>query len=45
MGKILNGKIYDKNGGISEIKNGNGKVKEYEHNGKLEFEGVFIKLS
>ena len=41
--KKWNGKGYDKNRNIIyEIKNGNGKVKEYYYNGNLEFEGEYI---
>ena len=37
-----NGKGYDENGNIIyELKNGNGKVKEYYHN-KLIFEGEYL---
>ena len=39
----MNGKIYDKNGGIIEIKNGNGKVKEYE-DGILTYEGEYLNF-
>ena len=38
----MNGKIYNKNGGIIEKKNCNGKVKEYDYDGKLEFEGEYL---
>ena len=38
-----NGKGYDENGNIIyELKNGNGKVKEYNNYGELIFEGVYI---
>ena len=38
--KKWNGKGFDEYGNIIyELKNGNGKVKEYYYNGKLEFEG------
>ena len=38
-----NGKGYDENGNIVyELKNGNGKVKEYYDNGKLYFEGKYL---
>jgi len=41
--KKYNGKGYDKNGNIIyELINGNGKVKEYHYNGKLEFEGEYL---
>ena len=40
--KKWNGKGYDRNGNmIYELKNGSGKVKEYE-NGKLSFEGKYL---
>ena len=39
-----NGKGYDENGNIIyELINGNGKVKEYDIDGKLEFEGEYLK--
>jgi len=38
-----NGKGYDENGNIIyELKNGNGKVKEYYYDGVLEFEGEYL---
>ena len=38
-----NGKGYDENGNIIyELINGNGKVKEYNKNGKLIFEGEYL---
>ena len=38
-----NGKGYDENGNvIYELINGNGKVKEYDFYGKLEFEGELL---
>ena len=38
-----NGKGYDENGNvIYELINGNGKVKEYNVFGKLEFEGEYL---
>ena len=38
-----NGKGYDENGNvIYELINGNGKVKEYDDNGILEFEGEYL---
>ena len=38
-----NGKGYDENGNIIyELINGNGKVKEYNNNGKLVFEGEYL---
>ena len=38
-----NGKGYDINGNIIyELINGNGKVKEYYHGGKLQFEGEYL---
>ena len=38
-----NGKGYDENGNISyELKNGDGKVKEYNDNGELLFEGEYL---
>ena len=38
-----NGIWYDKNGNKqSEIKNGNGKGKEYYNNGLVEFEGEYL---
>ena len=38
-----NGKGYDENGNIIyELKNGNGKVKEYNNYGELIYEGVYI---
>ena len=41
---IYHGKGYNENGNIIyELKNGNGKVKEYyDWNGKLEFEGEYL---
>ena len=42
-GKRWNGKEYDKNGIIEfEIKNGNGKGKEYYNDCKLKFEGEYL---
>ena len=42
--KKWNGKGYDENGSISyELKNGNGKVKEYNNNGILEFDGEYLE--
>ena len=43
-GKWLNGKTYDNNGNIYEIKNGNGIVKEYYSNGKIRFEGEYLNV-
>ena len=41
--KKYNGKGYDEDGNIIyELKNGTGKVKEYDYNGKLEFEGEYL---
>ena len=41
--KKWNGKGYDENGKvIYELINGNGKVKEYDNYGKLEFEGEYL---
>ena len=41
--KKWNGKGYDRNGNIVyELKNGTGKVKEYDNDRKLIFEGVYI---
>ena len=40
--KKYHGKLYDKNGNINEIIQGNGKVKEYDSYGKLEFEGEYL---
>jgi len=41
--KINNGKGYDENGNIIyELKNGNGKVKEYNKYGYLIFEGGYL---
>ena len=41
--KKYNGKGYDENGNIIyELKNGTGKVKEYDDFGKLEFEGEYL---
>ena len=41
--KKWNGKGYDTNGNvIYELINGNGKVKEYNENGKLIFEGEYL---
>ena len=41
--KKWNGKGYDENGNIIyELINGNGKVKEYNEDGKLEFEGEYL---
>ena len=38
-----NGKGYDKNGNIIyELINGNGKVKEYNYDGELKFEGEYL---
>ena len=38
-----NGKGYDESGNvIYELINGNGRVKEYNFNGKLEFEGNYL---
>ena len=38
-----NGKGYDEDGNIIyELKNGNGKVKEYKFNGDLAFEGEYL---
>ena len=40
--KKWNGKGYDENGSIIyELRNGNGKVKEYQNNKKLIFEGEY----
>jgi len=42
--KTYNGNWYDENSNIiSETKNGNGKVREYHENGKLKFEGEYLK--
>ena len=42
IGKKYNGKGYDTNGNIIyELKNGTGKVKEYDY-GRLEFEGEYL---
>ena len=39
----FNGKGYDTSGNIIyELINGKGKVKEYDDNGKLEFEGEYL---
>ena len=41
--KIWNGKGYDENDNvIYELINGNGKVKEFDDNGKLFFEGEYL---
>ena len=41
--KKYNGKGYDENGNIIyELINGNGKVKEYNYKGELEFEGEYL---
>ena len=41
--KKWNGKGYDKNGNIIyELHNGNGNVKEYNHNGELQYEGGYL---
>ena len=41
--KKYNGKGYDEMGNITyELNNGNGKVKEYNYDGKLEFEGEYL---
>ena len=41
--KKWNGKGYDEEGNIIyELKNGNGKVKEYDDYGHLEFEGEYL---
>ena len=41
--KKWNGKGYDEKGNITyELINGNGKVKEYNANGKLKFEGEYL---
>ena len=38
-----NGKGYDEYGNIIyELKNGTGKVKEYDYNGQLKFEGEYL---
>ena len=38
-----NGKGYDKDGNIIyELINGNGKVKEYDNDGDLQFEGEYL---
>ena len=38
-----NGKGYDENGNvIYELKNGNGKVKEYYDNGNIKFKGEYL---
>ena len=38
-----NGKGFDEYGNIIyELKNGNGKIKEYDYKGKLEFEGEYL---
>ena len=42
--KKYNGKGYDEYGNIIyELKNGNGKVKEYNGSGDLIFEGIYLK--
>ena len=42
-GKRWNGKLYGKDGCIEfEIKDGNGKIKEYYDDGKLKFEGEYL---
>ena len=39
----MNGKGYDKKGNIVyELNKGNGYVKEYNYDGKLEFEGEYL---
>jgi len=41
--KKWNGKGYDENAKvIYELINGNGKIKEYSYDGKLEFEGEYL---
>ena len=40
--KMWNGKIYDVNGKAYEIKNGCGKIKDYDLWCKLEFEGEYL---
>ena len=41
--KKWNGKGYDINGNIIyELNNGNGKIKEFDYNNKLIFEGEFL---
>ena len=41
--KKWNGKGYDENGNILyELINGNGKVKEYDEEGQLKFEGEYL---
>ena len=41
--KKWDGKEYDENGNlINEIKNGNGKVKEYDNNDRLIYEGEYL---
>ena len=42
--KVWDGKIYDKNGNvINEIKNGNGKIREFDIDGEyLKFEGELL---
>ena len=43
FGKTYNGNWYDKNGNIiSELKNWNGKTREYYENGELKFEGEYL---
>ena len=42
-GNKFNGKGYDEDGNkIYELNNGNGKVKEYDDDGKLKFEGKYL---
>ena len=42
-GKRWNGKLYNIDSNIEfAINNGNGKVKEYNENGKLELEGEYF---
>ena len=41
--KKWEGKVYDEKGNIIyELKNGNGKVKEYYDNGSLQFDGEYL---
>ena len=42
-GKKWNGYGYDKNGIIIyQLNNGNGTIKEYDHEGKLKYEGEYL---
>lgn len=43
MEKKWNGKVYNYyNNTVFELKNGKGKIEEYDDNGKLNFEGEYL---